>query len=266
MAYDGFAEEQFSSWREFKADLYARIESIQATALGGPVSVDPKKFVFRGQGCRSWGLETSFDRRYKALVGAGTLDIDQEYNDMFGRFFEDCGYYGVQDDVPNSLSGKPQDFLEEKGQHYGLPTRLLDWSSSPYVAAFFSFADERQCVSKFVSVWALDVQETQRCLKPQDLAIIKNPSSNNPRMRMQLGLFTRNVSNLVALEDLFKIANRRFRVTPRYPLLFRFDIPVADSATAISDLEQMGIDFVKLFPGIEGLCKQHEYNVWKKIK
>jgi hypothetical protein len=194
------------------------------------------------------------------------LDIDQEYNDMVGRFYEDCRYYGVRDEVPTSLSSRPEDFLEEKGQHYGLPTRLLDWSSSPYVAAFFSFADERACGSKFASVWALDVQETQRCLKPQDLAIIKNPSSNNPRMRMQLGLFTRNVSNLIALEELFRISNKRFRVTPRYPLLFRFDIPVAESETAMLDLEQMGIDYVKLFPGIEGLCKQYEYSVWKKTK
>jgi hypothetical protein len=266
MSYDGLSEQEFASWREFKADLYSRIEKTQSNALGSAVAVDPKKFVFRGQGCRNWGLETSFDRRYKNLFGTGALDIDQEYNDMFNSFLEDCRYYGVQDEVPNSLIAKPQDFLEEKGQHYGLPTRLLDWSSSPYVAAFFSFADERQCTSGFVSVWALDVQEIQRCLKPQDLTIIKNPSSNNPRMRMQLGLFTRNVSNLVALEDLFRVTNKRFRVVPKFPVLFRFDIPVLESETAISDLEQMGIDFVKLFPGIEGLCKQHEYNVWKKTK
>ena len=230
------------------------------------MTVDPKKFVFRGQGCKSWGLETSFDRRYKALIGAGTLDIDQEYNSMVEHYYDDCRYYGIQDEVPASLNSKAQDFLEEKGQHYGLPTRLLDWSSSPYVAAFFSFSDERACTSKFVSVWALDVQETQRCLKSQDLTIIKSPSSNNLRMRMQHGLFTRNVSNLVAWEELFRIANKRFRETPRYPLWFRFDIPISESETAILDLEQMGIDFVKLFPGIEGLCKQHEYNVWKRTK
>ena len=161
MTLDGFVEDSFASWREFKADLHSRIEAVQS-AYGSKVTVDPKKFVFRGQGCKSWGLETSFDRRYKALIGAGTLDIDQEYNSMVEHYYDDCRYYGIQDEVPASLNSKAQDFLEEKGQHYGLPTRLLDWSSSPYVAAFFSFSDERACTSKFVSVWALDVQETQR--------------------------------------------------------------------------------------------------------
>jgi|tagenome__1003787_1003787.scaffolds.fasta_scaffold20734673_3 hypothetical protein len=85
-------------------------------------------------------------------------------------------------------------------------------------------------------------------------------------MRMQLGLFTRNVSNLVVLEDLFRIANKRFRVTPRYPVLFKFNVPTTESEEAISDLERMGIDYIKLFTGIEGICKQYEYNVWKKTR
>jgi hypothetical protein len=267
-SFDGFAEITLANWRDFKADLYGMIESIQAAALpaGTTASVDPKKFVFRGQGCKSWNLETSFDRRFRIHHTTGSIDIDGEYNAVFAEFLEDCKYYGIQDEVPNSLADKPNDFLEEKGQHYGLPTRLLDWSSSPYVAAFFGFSDERKCTSGYISIWALDVQETQRCWKPQDLNIIKNPSSNNPRMRMQLGLFTRNMSNLIALEDLFKFANHRYRVMPRYPVLFKFNIPIAESDTAIADLDRMGIDFIKLFPGIEGLCKQYEYTVWNKTK
>src|SRR4051812_42946195 len=113
MAYDGFVEDDFATWRGLKADLYTKIEGLQQGAAGLPShSVDPKKFVFRGQGCKSCGLETSFDRRYRKLLAAGSLDIDNEYNAMFASFLEDCRYYGFLDEVPATLVGKPEAFLE----------------------------------------------------------------------------------------------------------------------------------------------------------
>lgn len=42
-------------------------------------------------------------------------------------------------------------------QHYGLPTRLLDWSASPLVSLFFAL-DEKEPTDRDAALWALDAQ------------------------------------------------------------------------------------------------------------
>jgi hypothetical protein len=41
-------------------------------------------------------------------------------------------------------------------QHYGVPTRLLDWSSSPFVAAFFALMPRNGVHDKDATIWMCD--------------------------------------------------------------------------------------------------------------
>ncbi len=265
---EGFEELDLKSWKDFKSSIFDKIAKTQATALGATTTptIDPKRFIFRGQGCRLWGLETSFDRRYVAKMAGDTFDIDAKYEEKMEKFLLDCEYYGVDEDTKNGLREDRRRFLEEKAQHYGMPTRLLDWTVSPYVAAFFAFSDERYCNSRKVSIWAMDFVEAKRCFRNSEVDILKSPLSNNARMRMQQGLFTLNRSNLSKLEDLFRATNKRAKAPFQYPVLYKFNISVTESSEAMADLERMGIDYTRLFPGIEGVCKQIEYDIWKDTK
>lgn len=263
---DGFHIDKFDFWRDFKSDLYRKIEALQIQATGGAgvVAVNPKRFIFRGQACSSWKLESAFDRRFKQLHARGQTDVDGMYQELLLKFVDDCQYFGVDANAPESL--KRERYLEELGQHHGFPTRLIDWSVSPYVAAFFAFSEERHTKSGSVSIWALDCDEMTRCWRPQEVEVIRNPFSNNHRMRMQHGLFTKNGTNLIQLEQIFLKSNNRYHNIPRYPVLFRFDVPVTEATEAMADLERMGIDNIKLFPGIEGLCKYYEYVIWRQSR
>lgn len=109
-----YKERNFKSWRELKNFL----------------SSFNSNWIFRGQTDYKWKLESAIDR-----VSFNTELPNQKY--IFEQF---CIIHFKRN--PHLYSEKfntQSDFqVLSLLQHYGSPTRLLDFSTSPYVAAFFA--------------------------------------------------------------------------------------------------------------------------------
>jgi len=143
-------------------------------------------------------------------------------------------------------------------QHFGVPTRLLDWTLSPYVAAYFAFsglADRRHPDDLRygeVAIWALDTKVPiwsgdvgVEILSPPSVSSAF-PGLDNPRMRNQAGKFTLVKSAVVSLEDYVT------QFTGPEVALTKLTIPASEARRALADLDAMGIKATYLFPDLSG--------------
>lgn len=113
-------------------------------------------FVFRGQANSDWPLETTFTRLlhragYRPKLRENWYSTRALQIENFRHFL--VGRRGAN---PASLSNESAWAL---GQHYGLATPLLDWTTSPYIALFFAYTGAESDGPKR-SVWCLNRSAT----------------------------------------------------------------------------------------------------------
>lgn len=206
-----------------------------------------QRFIFRGQSA-AFPLRTTFHRsKRKVLHYYLNNDIPTLHRSITGRTKHIFNL-----DRPSDLGA-----LMNLAQHHGFPTPLLDWTYSPFVAAWFAYQNvgSGRKMEDTVRIYALDRQEINKFPQFTNLthtephtSILEALPIDNERAIPQQGLLM--LSNVHDIEShIFEL-----EYTSGRQLLTAYDLPVDDAHDALNDLAMMGITRSTMMPGIESIC------------
>lgn len=230
-------------------------------------------WLYRGHGDAAWGLQSTLERNKGLLTASAAEDV------VLRRFKRNAHSYLQPHHVPN-------DTLEWLAlmQHHGAPTRLLDWTASPYVAAFFAF-EEVVAAAGTCAIWAVDgswcrlqgaqfIREKRSAdiaalyaegpttwesehfdeifgSKPLPVVMPVEPYRRNERLTMQNGTFLCPGDVDRGFEGNFEGYDSS--VIERH--LIKIELPKSLREETLRDLRIMNITRATLFPGIDGFAQ-----------
>ncbi len=252
------------------------------------------RWGFRGQRESDWSLSTSLDRAVKVEFSAPTasgyyhLDRETEIRNLLFRFQQQAHRYGG---VPSE--GDLTSWFALM-QHYGAPTRLLDWTSSPYVGLYFAAEDEPLNQGGSSAIWAIDLEWLEvranellqqsglgslsedsgeradclnRLLRETEKPIIVriDPSRVDERIAAQQGFFLCKLLHpaefSVVLMDMMMHPE-----LPASPVVRKLEVPASCRIDFLMSLRAMNIHRASLFPGLDGFGRSLRLDLELKVK
>jgi FRG domain len=214
---------------------------------------EPYRYAFRGHEDSTWRLRTSFHRTGRAsLERFITQDLPALHRHLSGLTSHRFDLLR-SDDYPSFLN---------LVQHHGYPTPLLDWTFSPFVAAYFAFKDLRrdklepdQKVRILIfdtRAWNAIPGNRVSVLMPGYLHVtmLEPLATDNPRVLPQQSISM--VTNVDDIEQHIALTESMNQVS----CLQAVDIPASERRAVMQDLARMGITAGSLFPGLDGACLQ----------
>lgn len=186
---DGIATFRLASWSHFFDFLEAEVFQ--------PSQSPKHTYIWRGQRDKEWSLSSSLDRLLARLNLLNSNDLDHSLAEHLESFR--YATRGRRGPTPASLL---EDDWWALGQHFGLATPLLDWTRSPFAAAYFAF-ELNADPTDYRAVYGLDQNavrqrnddllegESLEKGRPRVVDFIDPMSDENQRLVSQGGLFTR---------------------------------------------------------------------------
>ncbi len=231
-------------------------------------------WLFRGQSRESWELSPTLER----TLGSGGWNpgMAKKCEDYSMHVFRSkAHHYLSRDLLPTTKLG----WLSLM-QHHGVPTRLLDFTESPFIALFFALDGISVDQDERCALWALEYRSLMKSavnkleqseesfnlgysevqMKPDEIfdefveecehemLWVTEPRLFNLRLERQKGTFLLSTNVSRRIQDLLPLEQPPEKVR-------KILIPASLANGVFRLLRSMGIDHAKLFGDIDGLAK-----------
>ena len=223
-------------------------------------------WAFRGQASANWILNNAIERT--AFIGMYE-DIEA---DFVAEFQRGARNYLNRDESPTHLI----EWLALM-QHHGAPTRLLDLTRSPFIAAYFAFEICSPLDQSPVAIWGMNISYLKKrsleLLSGKYVADLQRSKDRIDEILFEK-IFYSNDNHLVFPVEPFSM-NRRYSLQQsifvstgigRIPLMHqlsflgddiektvvKIELPASYRNEALRDLLQMNLHRASLFPDLDG--------------
>ena len=253
----GLFERTVEHWRDF----------LEVASQLTETNLSPARYPYlaRGQAQANWALVPSLLRRLQGRSATEALEVEGA---ALAKFQENAHRH-----LPPSVIPAPDDLIPWwiLMQHYGAPTRLLDWTASMFVAAYFAVEQyhEHDGVVWLVHVATLDRAATLDPLPPTTggrthhitrpdsppTIYIFGPTRTTDRMAAQQTFFAMSAHILTSHGSAIEatVSAPPDDVERASLEFFRLVIPARLKIEFMARLQAMNLTAEALFPGIDGL-------------
>lgn len=266
-------------WKEVKVNNWKHFNEIIE-------NFDNNKWIFRGQSSDKWVLESSLYReckRFKSDIdNISCVNIEQKILKEFKSSYKLYSKHQISEVINSQLV---DDWLEERlttlsiMQHYGTPTRFLDWTYSPFIAGFFALdgSNDNFCIyalnlnhinSYNLNHLKIDSSQknkifysTNQSIKP--FLYPYDPIEKNQRLRVQQGLFLVPSLINVPFDDVLKEYGIKKGLLNGEETAIKLIFDKEHLKDWWLRLIQMNITHETIYPGLEGFCKSLKLNLFK---